>query len=123
MWERVLFRISVWRLQPAVEDVERCLESPEFRVLTYLHKLTHRMVSWRSFSDKCLGFEKLPVEFRVVKGPTDPPHAEYSHLVRIQDLINAHIPKELQNTLLAVMIAEKFTHARRLDPAHRECAP
>jgi hypothetical protein len=123
LWERVVYKISVWQLQPDDEDVQRCLESPEFRVLTYLHKLTHRMASWRSFSAKRLDLKKLPSEFRIAKGPTDPPHAEYSHLVRIQDLINAYIPKDLQNTLLAVIIAEKFTHARQLDPAHRECVP
>ncbi len=123
LWERVVYKLSVWRLQPSSEDVQRCLESPEFLVLTYLHKLTHRMSFLRSFSDKVLNVEKLPVDFRIVKGPTDPPFAEYSHLVRIQDLLNAHIPKDLQNTLLAVMIAEKFTQARQLEPAHREYAP
>jgi hypothetical protein len=123
MHNRISHKISIWRLQPSVEDVQRCLESPEFHVLTYLHKLTHRVSSWRSFSGKHLPFDQLPLEFRVVKGPTDPPHAEYSHLARVQDLINAFIPKEMQNTMLAILIAEKCSHDRQLEPLHREYVP
>jgi hypothetical protein len=122
MWNRLLHKISTWRLQLNAGDVQRCLESPEFQVLMYLHKLTHRMASWRSFPSKHLPFDQLPVEFRNVKGPADPPHAEYSHLVFVQDLINAHIPKEQQNTMLAVLIAEKMD-VRPLEPSQREYEP
>ncbi len=123
LWKRILSKISIWQLQPPAEDVQRCVERPEFQVLTYLHKLTQRMSSWRSFLGKRPDFEHLPAEYRITQGPTDPPHAEYSHLVRVQELIDAYIPKELQTTMLAVLVAEKCTHARQLEPSHREYGP
>ena len=86
----------------------------------YLHKLTQRMSSWRSFSKKHISWHELPAEFQNVKGPADPPHAEYSNLVEIQDMVDAFISPEMQRTHYIMLLAEKLTIARQLEPAHRE---
>jgi hypothetical protein len=119
-WNRLVLRFSVWRQQPLAEAVDRCIESPEFEFLQYLHKLTERMDAWRSFRDKHLPPDQLPATFRLVKGQYDPPQAEYSYLVEVQQLADAYIPKEMQNTMFALMLAEKLTRARSVVPSHRE---
>ncbi len=55
-----------------------------------------------------------------MKGLSDPPHAEYSNLVEIQDMVDAFISPEMQRTHYIVMLAEKLTIARQLEPSHRE---
>jgi hypothetical protein len=100
--------------------IDEALESSEFEFLRYLHKLTDRMNAWRSFGDKHLSPEHLPAEFRVMKGPSDPPQAEYSYLVQMQDLADSFIPRDLQRTMFVVMLAEKLVSARMMAPAHKE---
>ncbi len=78
------------------------------------------MSSWRSFSKKHIPWHDLPAEFQNVKGPADPPHAEYSNLVEIQDMVDAFISPEMQRTHYIMLLAEKLTIARQLEPAHRE---
>ena len=85
----------------------------------YLHKLTQRMSTWRSFPKKHLSWNDLPAEFRDMKGLADPPHAEYSHLVEMQEMVDAYISPEMQRTLCIVMLAEKLAIARQLEPPHR----
>jgi hypothetical protein len=120
IWNRMKYQFSVWRQQLPAEAVDKCIEKPEFEFLEYLHKLTERMHAWRSFRNKHLPPEELPAHFRVRKGPSDPPQAEYSNLVKVQELADAFIPKEVQTTMFAVMLAEKLTCARLLAPSHRE---
>ncbi len=122
MRERIMFRISLWRIQPSAEAIDQCLESAEFKFLHYLHKLTQRMRAWCSFADKHLPEDQLPAEFRNVKGPSDPPHAHYSFLCRIQELADSLIPPEMQRTMFAIMLTEKLASSRQLSPSHRECA-
>ena len=57
-----------------------------------------------------------------MKGPSDPPQAEYSFLCRVQELADAFIPADMQRTMFAVMLAEKLASGRQLSPSHRECA-
>jgi hypothetical protein len=78
------------------------------------------MSVWRLFPKKNLSWHDLPAEFRNVKGLSDPPHAEYSNLVEIQDMVDAFISPEMQRTHYIVLLAEKLTIARQLEPAHRE---
>ena len=61
----------------------------------------------------------MPAEFRDMKGLADPPHAEYSHLVVMQEMVDAYISPEMQRTLCIVMLAEKLVIARQLEPPHR----
>lgn len=120
LWSRLKCRFAVWRRQLPAEAVDQSLQGPEFEFLQYLHKLTERMDSWRGFGDKRLPPEQLPANFRIAKGFSDPPHAEYSHLVKLQDLADAYIPQVMQRTMFAVMLAEKVVAARMISPAHRE---
>ena len=77
------------------------------------------MSTWRSFPKKNLSWNDLPAEFRDMKGLADPPHAEYSHLVEMQEMVDAYISPEMQRTLCIVMLAEKLAIARHLEPPHR----
>jgi hypothetical protein len=77
------------------------------------------MSAWRSFPKKRLSKDDLPAEFREVKGLADPPLAEYSHLVEMQDMLDAYISPEMQRTLCIVMLAQQLSIARQLDPRHR----
>ena len=61
--ERMHVRIGVLRQQLPEEALIRCLGSPEFEFLNYLHKLTERMAAWRAFPDKHLPADQLPKEF------------------------------------------------------------
>jgi hypothetical protein len=79
------------------------------------------MSTWRSFPKKHLSWNDLPAEFRDMKGLADPPHAEYSHLVEMQEMVDAYISPEMQRTLCIVMLAEKLAIARQLEPPHRAC--
>ena len=120
--ERIALHISAMRMQPHEGAINKCLESAEFKFLQYLHKLTQRMRAWRSFADKHLPVDQLPAEFRTVKGPSDPPQAEYSFLCRIQEMADSFIPQEMQRTMFSLMLAEKLASSRQLSPSHRECA-
>ncbi len=124
LWcERTMFRISLWRAEPPASDaINQCLESAEFKFLQYLHKLTQRMHAWRSFADKHLPLDQLPEEFRNVKGPSDPPQAEYSALCRFQEMADSLIPAEMQRTMLIVLLAKDLGVGWQLSPSHRECA-
>jgi hypothetical protein len=102
--DHVGFRISAWRYQPPKAAVDRCLSSPEFEFLKYLHKLTQRMAAWRVFPDKHLPPEQLPKEFVDIKGHMDAPQAVYSRLHRIQEVMDAFIPAEMQRTLCSLML-------------------
>ncbi len=120
IWDRLKLSFSVWRQQLPAEVVVQSLEGAEFEFLRYLHKLTERMHAWRNFGNKQLSPEQLPANFRVVKGLSDPPQAEYSHLVQLQDLIDAYVPQDMQRTMFAVMLSEKLVAGRMIAPAHRE---
>ncbi len=77
------------------------------------------MSAWRSFKNKESSWEGLPAEFREVKGPADPPFAEYSDFVDIEDMLDAHFSLEMQRTLLAQCLAETLRIAREVEPHHR----
>jgi len=114
-------RISIWRSQPNDEIIRRCLGSDEFEYLKYIRKLTQRMSDWQKILKKNkLSQERLRVvsTFRT-QGLHDPPHSEYSHLVEIQNMIDALIPPDMQRTMFAFMLSEKLTIARELDPTNR----
>jgi hypothetical protein len=104
--ERMAVRIGVWQQQLPEEAVSRCLSSPEFEFLKYLHNLTERMAAWRAFPDKHVPSDQLPKEFVDVKGLLDAPLSEYETLCRIQETADAFIPAELQRTMFAVMLSE-----------------
>ena len=117
---RLAVRFDVWRYEPSEDAINRCLVSPEFEFMKYLHKLTERMASWRAFSNKKPPLEELPEEFIEVKGAMDPPHAEYEHLCRIQEMTDAFIPAAMQRTLFVMMLSEKMGQTRLLTPSHTE---
>lgn len=77
------------------------------------------MAAWRSFPKKHMPVHELPAEFRDVKGLMDAPHAEYSRLVHVQDMIDAFISKDLQRTLLVAVLAQKMNIVREAEPSHR----
>lgn len=81
--------------------------------------MTQRMTAWRSFPKKESPWEELPSEFREVKGSSDPPLAEYSYLVEIQDLVDAYISPEMQRTMCVMMVAKKLGLARKMELQHR----
>ena len=107
--ERMAVRIGVWRQQLPEEAVSKCLSSPEFEFLKYLHNLTERMAAWRAFPDKHLPSDQLPKEFVDVKGLLDAPLSEYETLCRIQETADAFIPAEMQRTMFAVMLSEMIS--------------
>ncbi len=84
-----------------------------------MHKLNERMSFWSSFEDKETPLEDLPVTFREVKGAADPPFAEYSELVDIEEMVDAHFSMDMQRTLFAQLFAENLSIARQLEPQHR----
>jgi hypothetical protein len=120
--DRMAVRIWVWRHQPDEEAVNKCLGSPEFEFLKYLHKLTERMAAWRAFPDKHLPPEQLPKEFVDVKGTSDAPQAAYERLHLIQEAADAFIPAEMQRTMFAVMLLRTTIQPELLPPAEREYA-
>ena len=77
------------------------------------------MSIWRSFLKKHLPWSDVPAEFCEVKGPADPPHAEYSHLVELQELVDSYLSVESQRTLCMMMLAERLAVARQVDTTHR----
>jgi hypothetical protein len=76
------------------------------------------MSAWRAFPKKHTPFHDLPSEFREVKGVIDPPHAEYSRLVELQDMVDSFISKDMQRALLVAMLAEKMNLVRETDSSH-----
>ena len=48
----------------------------------------------------------------------DPPHAEYSRLVELQDMVDSFISKDMQRALLVTMLAEKMNLVRETDSSH-----
>jgi hypothetical protein len=104
--DRMAVRIGVWRRQLPEEAMNKCLSSPEFEFLKYLHNLTERMAAWRAFPDKHLPSDQLPKEFVDVKGLLDAPLSEYETLCQIQETADAFIPAEMQRTMFAVMLSE-----------------
>jgi hypothetical protein len=120
IWAKLRLRYSESNYQPNDEAVSQCLGKPEFQFLKYIHKLFERMAHWKSFSDKDTPYENLPLEFRRVLGPLDPPHAEYSHLVQMKEFADAYMSPSMQQTLFVLMLSEKLMVARQLEPSHRE---
>jgi hypothetical protein len=118
--ERMAVRIGVWWQQLPDEAVSKCLSSPEFEFLKYLHNLTQRMAAWRAFPDKHLTSDQLPKEFVDVKGLLDAPFSVYESLFRIQQTADAFIPAEMQRTMFAVMLSEIMCKPEQRTPAHRE---
>lgn len=118
-WSWVKSEFSHSRYLPDEDAVEGCLKQPEFEFLKYLHKLTERMATWRSFPRKDRDFEDLPHEFRRVLGALDPPHAEYSHLFELQQFADHYMTQKMQRTLFVVMLSEKLNIARQVEPTHR----
>jgi hypothetical protein len=123
LWrERMAIRIGVWRHQPAEDAMDRCLSSPEFEFLKYLHKLTERMAAWRTFPAKHMPPDQLPKEFVDLKGQLDAPQSAYEHFYRIQEAMDAFIPVEMQRTLCVVMLSRMMGQPEQLVPAHKEYA-
>ena len=118
--ERVAVRIGLWRHELPEGSMNRCLSSPEFEFLKYLHKLTERMAAWRAFPDKHLPSDQLPKEFVDLKGQLDAPLSAYERLCRIQETADAIIPAEMQRTMFAVMLSEMMGQPEQRTPAHRE---
>ena len=118
--ERVAVRIGLWRHELPEGSMNRCLSSPEFEFLKYLHKLTERMAAWRAFPDKHLPTDQLPKEFVDLKGQLDAPLSAYERLCRIQETADAIIPAEMQRTMFAVMLSEMMGQPELRTPAHRE---
>jgi hypothetical protein len=119
--EHMALRIQVWRHQPPKEAIDRCLSSPEFDFLKYLHNLTERMAAWRAFPDKHLPSDQLPKEFVDVKGQLDAPQAVYERLDRIQEAVDALIPAEMQRTMCALMLSKMMRQPdEQLQPSHKE---
>jgi hypothetical protein len=116
----VLF--GVWRHQPPKEAIDRCISSPEFEFLKYLHKLTERMAAWRSFADKHLPSELLPKEFVDVKGHLDAPLSAYDSLCQVQEMADAFIPADMQRTMFAVMLSEMMVPSKQRAPPHAQYA-
>jgi hypothetical protein len=88
-----------------------------------VHKVKERMSAWRSFEDKETSFEDLPAAFRQVKGHADPPFAEYSELVDIEEIMDAHFSMDMQRTLFAQLLADDLPIDRQLEPRHRAYRP
>ena len=120
--ERIAVQIGVWRHQPAEEAMNRCLSSPEFEFLKYMHKLTERMAVWRAFPAKHLPTDQLPQEFVTLKGQLDAPQVAYGHLCRIQEAMDAFIPAAMQRTMCVVMLSKIMGQPDQLIPAHKEYA-
>ena len=101
----------------------KCCVSPHPTSFRYLRKLTQRMSAWREFPKKHVPVHDLPAEFRDVKGLMDPPHAEYSRLVDLQEIVDAFVSKDMQRTLLVKLLADKMNLVREAEPSHRayEC--
>lgn len=118
-WAKLQVRFSTSRYQPNTKTFRSCLQEPEFQFLKYLHVLAERMVHWSTFTGRNLSLEKLPQEFHNILGPSDPPHAEYSHLVQLQEFADSYISPKMQQTLFIVMLAEKMNIARPMEPPHR----
>ena len=118
--ERMAIRIRVWRHQPAEEAIDRCLSSPEFQFLKYLHNLTERMAAWRAFPYKHVPADQLPKEFVDQKGPTDAPYAAYKRLYVIREEMDAFIPAEMQRTMCALMLSQMMRQSEQMTHAHRE---
>jgi hypothetical protein len=118
-WAKWKLRFHASRYQPESDKVEKSLQEPEFLFLKYLHALTERMDRWNSFSNKELSDDKLPEEFCKNLGPLDPPHAEYSQLVKLKKFADSYISPQVQQTLLVVMLAQKMNLKRNPDPLHR----
>ena len=113
-------RIGVLRQQLPEEALIRCLGSPEFEFLNYLHKLTERMAAWRAFPDKHLPADQLPKEFVDLKGPSDAPLSAYEHLCRVQEEMDAFIPAELQRTMCAVLLVQLMKQPEQQSASHTE---
>jgi hypothetical protein len=121
-------RISIIRLrfqtmydEPSKDVVHKCLECAEFKALYYLNKLSQRIKVWKRWPRKHLPFFELPQEFREVKGPSDPPHAAYSHLHDIMHVVQSVASPEIRETMLALFISQRMGSSQQLSPKHREC--
>ncbi len=118
--DRIVVRIGLWRHELPEESMDCCLNSSEFELLKYLHKLTERMAAWRAFPNKHLPADQLPKEFVDLKGRLDAPQSAYERLCRIQETADAIIPAEMQRTMFAVMLSEIIGQPDLRTPAHRE---
>ena len=124
LWrERMAVRIGVWRHQLSDDAINRCIGSPEFEFLKYLHKLTERIATWHVFPDKYLPSDKLPKDFVDVKGLLDAPQAVYNHLYRIEEVVDALVPVDLQRTMCAVMLSKFMTQREQLASAETGYVP
>jgi hypothetical protein len=120
LWrDRMAVQIGVWRHEPPVEAVDRCISSPEFELLKYLHKLTERMAAWRAFPDKHLPQDQLPKEFIDLQGQLDAPQSVYERLHRIQESVDAFIPAEMQRTMFVLMLSKIMRHSEQLHFSHK----
>ena len=77
------------------------------------------MSAWRLFESRETPLEDLPAAFCEVKGPADPPFAEYSELVDVEEMVDTHFSMDMQRTLFAQLLAENLSIARQLEPRHR----
>ncbi len=117
--DRMMVHIRVWRHEPPPDAINRCLDSPEFEFLKYLHKLTERMAAWRAFPDKHLPQDRLPKEFVDLKGQLDAPQALYERLHRIQEALDAFIPAEMQRTMCVLMLLKIMRPSEQLHFSHK----
>jgi hypothetical protein len=118
--ERAMVKISVWSKQLPAEAIDRCLCSPEFEFLKYLHNLTERMAAWRVFPNKHLPSHQLPQEFTNLKGLHDAPVSACERLSRIRETADALIPAEMQRTMFALMLSEIMAQPAQLSHADKQ---
>ena len=115
----VRVRMQIMRTDPTSKQINSCIEKPEFKALQYLHKLSQRILSWKRWPKKNMPFDELPNEFRDIKGDSDPPHAEYSHLFEVTQTLNAMASPEIRETMLAWFVAQRMGCALETSSKHR----
>ena len=117
---RLRTRLQMTRIDISSDLINSCIVNPEFKALQYLHKLSQRIITWKRWPKKQLPFNELPREFRDVKGAVDPPHAEYSHLFEVSQILEATTSPQMQKTMLAWFVAQRMGCLNEISPKHQE---
>jgi hypothetical protein len=105
-------KVADARFRIPQNTLDECVERPEFRMLTYLHKLGERMCMWQEWDDKNLPSDELPEYFHDVKGPTDPPLKDYSYYADVINATEQLMTPQMMRALTAIMFAELMNSKR-----------